>query len=168
MILAKNLVNLIERDAESLAKRWLEIVRTHASTPTFHRWDERQLYTRVFKVYSNLGKSISQRNTKKDIAREYIALGRQRYAEGFALAEVIQALIISRRVLWLKVQADGFLDTALDMSLALELNNQVLLFFDRATYYTAVGYEEAALAAQVTQVAQAEAHAVGTAEPIQP
>lgn len=160
MILAKNLVHLIERDAESLAKWWLEIVRAHPSTPTFHRWDERQLYTRVYKVYSNLGQSISQRTTKKDIAREYIAMGRQRYAEGFALAEVLQALIISRRVLWLKVQADGFLDTALDMSLALELNNQVLLFFDRATYFTAVGYEEAA-------AARAAAHMAGTAAPSQ-
>ncbi len=162
MILAKNLVNLIERDAESLARRWLEIVRTHPSTPTFHRWDERQLYTRVFKVYSNLGQWISQRTTKKDISREYIALGSRRHAEGFALSEVIQALIFSRRVLWQKIQADGFLDTALDMNRALELNNQVLLFFDRATYFTAVGYEEAAAAAG------AAAHVVEAAEPIQP
>ncbi|MBP1623189.1 MAG: hypothetical protein H6Q07_1209, partial [Acidobacteria bacterium] len=31
-----NLVSLIERNAESLAKRWLDIVRTHPGTPTFH------------------------------------------------------------------------------------------------------------------------------------
>lgn len=145
---AKNLVHLIERNAESLARRWLEVVRTHPGTPTFHRWDERQLYTRVFKVYSQLGQSISERTTKKDIAREYVALGRQRYAEGFALSEVIQALIISRRVLWFKIQSDGFLDTALDLNLALDLNNKVLVFFDRAIYYAALGYEEAAAAAR--------------------
>src|SRR5512139_2529382 len=101
MYLTKSLVSLIERNADSLAKRWLEIVRTHPSTPTFHDWDERQLYTRIYKVYSNLGQSISERTTTKDIAREYVTLGHQRYAEGFALSEVIQALIISRRVLWL-------------------------------------------------------------------
>jgi hypothetical protein len=160
MYLAKNLVSLIERDAESLARRWLEIVRMDPGTPAFHRWDERQLYTRVFKVYSNLGRSISQRTTKKEIAREYIALGRQRYAEGFALSEVIRALIISRRVLWQKVQADGFLDTALDLNLALELNGRVLLFFDRAIYYAALGYEEAAAAARL------EAAAVRAGEPL--
>ncbi len=148
MYLTTSLVNLIERNAESLAKRWLEIVRTHPNTPTFHLWDEQQLYTRVFKVYSNLGRSISEQTTKQDIEREYVALGRQRYAEGFALSEVIQALIISRRLLWLKIEADGFLNTALDLNLALELNNRVVLFFDRAIHFTALGYEEAANAAR--------------------
>jgi hypothetical protein len=38
---------------------------------------------------------------------------------------------------------EGFLDTALDMYKALELNNRVILFFDRAILYTAVGYEKA-------------------------
>ncbi|MBS1212534.1 MAG: hypothetical protein H6R26_1151 [Proteobacteria bacterium] len=146
MYLTMSLVSLIERNAEALTKRWLEIVRIHPNTPTYHRWDERQLYARVFKVYSNLGQSISERTTRQDIEREYIELGHQRHAEGFALSEVIQALIISRRVLWLKIEADGFLNTALDLNLALELNNKVVLFFDRAIHYTALGYEEAARA----------------------
>ena len=146
MYLTKNFVSLIERNAEPLAKHWLEIVLTHPGTPTYHRWDQRQLYTRVFEVYKNLGQSISERTTKKDIAREYVALGRQRHTEGFVLSEVIQALIIARRVLWLKIQADGLLDTALDLNLALEISNKVVLFFDRAIYYTALGYEEAARA----------------------
>jgi hypothetical protein len=144
-----NLVNLIERNAESLAKQWLEIVRTNPGTPTFHNWDEDQLFTRVYKVYSYLGQSISEQTTREDIEREYVALGRQRFAEGFALSEVIQALIISRRVLWLKIEADGFLDTAMDLHLGLDLNNKVVLFFDRAIYYTTIGFEEASKAVNV-------------------
>jgi hypothetical protein len=54
---------------------------------------------------------------------------------------VIQALLITRRVLWFKVLEDGLLDTALDLHLALDLYNRVLLFFDRATYYLARGFE---------------------------
>jgi hypothetical protein len=149
MYYTRNLVSLIERNAESLAKRWLDIVRTHPGTPTFHNWDEGQLFTRVYKVYSYLGRSISDHTTREDIEREYIALGRQRFTEGFALSEVIQALIISRRVLWLKVEADGFLDTAMDLHLALDLNNKVVLFFDRAIYFTTIGYGEAVSAAQI-------------------
>ena len=146
MFLTKNFVSLIERNAEPLAKRWLEIVRADPSTPTYHHWNEQQLYSRVFKVYRHLGQSLSER--KKDMSSEYIELGRHRYEEGFGLAEVIEALIISRRVLWMKIQDDGLLDTALDLNLALALNNKVVLFFDRAIYYTAVGYEQAARAAQ--------------------
>lgn len=141
------LVSLIECDASSLATRWLEIVRADPRTPTFHRWDERQLFERVHKVYSYLGRFISDQTSKEDIEREYVALGRQRFKEGFALSEVVQALILSRRVLWLKVVADGLLDTAMDLHLAMDLNNRVVLFFDRAIYYTTRGYEEAAAAA---------------------
>jgi hypothetical protein len=69
-------------------------------------------------------------------------LGAQRREEGFSLAEVIQALIIARRHIWLKVQSEGFLDTILDLNQAMELSNRVVLFFDRAIVYTAVGYEQ--------------------------
>jgi hypothetical protein len=33
------------------------------------------------------------------------------------------------------------LDTALELHQAIELNNRVVLFFDRAIYYTILGYE---------------------------
>jgi hypothetical protein len=68
---------------------------------------------------------------------------------------VIQALIISRRVLWLKIQADGFLDTAMDLHLGLNLNNKVVLFFDRVLCYTTIGFEEASRTGDVqTSVAR--------------
>ena len=36
---------------------------------------------------------------------------------------------------------EGFLDTALDLHLALRLSNRTILFFDRAVMYAAQGYE---------------------------
>jgi hypothetical protein len=120
----------------------LRDLRQHKETPTYHTYDERELYKRAFNVYSNLGKWISRETTKEDIARHYKALGAQRKEEGFSLSEVIQALIIARRHIWLKVQSEGFLDTILDLYQAMELNNRVVLFFDRAIYYAAVGYEQ--------------------------
>lgn len=81
--------------------------------------------------------------TEADIARDYTELGAQRRSEGFLLSEVIQALIVTRQVLWRKVEADGLLDTALDLYAALELNDRVTLFFDRAIFHAARGYEQA-------------------------
>ena len=42
----------------------------------------------------------------------------------------------------MKIQAAGVLDTALDLYQAMDLQHRVLVFFDRAIYYAAVGYEE--------------------------
>lgn len=135
-------MNLIERNADKLSENLIRDLRQHATTPTYHTYDEKELYERAFNVYSNLGKWISRETTKEDIARHYMALGAQRKKEGFALSEVIQALIIARRHIWLKVQSEGFLDTILDLNQAIELSNRVVLFFDRAIYYTALGYEQ--------------------------
>jgi len=138
---SNKLVQLIEKSAKQLSENWLSDVRKHPYTKTYHEYDEKELYNRAFDVYSRLSKWISRDTSKDEIYQHYVALGVQRRKEGFALSEVIQALIITRRHIWLKVMAEGFLDSAIDMYKALELNNRVVLFFDRAIHYTALGYE---------------------------
>ncbi len=140
--ISQKLVDLIERSAEELTNNWLADVRKELHLPTYQSFDNTELYQRAFKVYSQLGKWISRETTKEEIAKEYMALGAQRRKEGFALAEIIQALILIRRNLWRKVLREGLLDTTLDLYQAMELNNRVIRFFDRAIYFTAVGYEK--------------------------
>lgn len=137
----QRLVKLIESHADELSRNLLRDLRKRDSTSTFHTYDEKEIYERAFNVYSHLGKWISRETTKEEIAKRYTALGAKRRKEGFALSEIIQALIMTRRHLWLKVLAEGFLDTALDLNQALDLNNRVMLFFDRAIFYIAVGYQ---------------------------
>jgi hypothetical protein len=139
--MSDKLVKLIEKNANQLTKNWLTDVRKHPHTKTYHDYNEEELYNRAFDVYSRLSKWISRETSKEEIYDHYFALGSRRRKEGFALSEVIQAMIITRRHIWLKVMSEGFLDTALDMYKALELNNRVVLFFDRAIHYTAIGYE---------------------------
>ena len=137
------LLRLVEDNAEELAHRCVELVKSHPGTPTYQGYDEDELYERAYSVYSQLGRWLSADTTKEDVRRIYTALGARRRKEGFALSEVIQALIITRRVLWGKVENAGILDTALDLHLALKLSNHTILFFDRAMLYAAQGYEEA-------------------------
>ena len=141
MTISARLVGLVEKNADQLTKRWVELVRTDPGTPTYHTYDEAKLYQRAFSVYSQFGKWLSSGTTTEEFQETYTALGAQRRKEGFALSELLQALIITRRVLWLRVESEGFLDTALDLNLALQLSNQTVLFFDRAMFFAAQGYE---------------------------
>jgi hypothetical protein len=143
MTLSSKFVDLIEKNADELSKKWMKQVKSHSGTPTYHDYDEKKLYERAFSVYSQLGRWLSHDTTKADIKKIYTALGEQRRKECFKLSEVIQALIITRRILWFKVQDEGFLDNVLDLNLAMGLNNQVILFFDRAIYFTGAGFEAA-------------------------
>ncbi len=141
LLLPQNLVLLIERDADQLTRSWLEIVRGDPETPSYHAFDEHDLCECVHRVYSELGRWISRETTKEEIGRYFIAIGAQRCRQGFRLSEVIKALTITRRLLWFKVLEDGLLDTAVDLHLAIQLNNHVIHFFDRAVFFATVGYE---------------------------
>jgi len=143
-VISRRLVELIERNADRLTEAWLADVKKRPETPTYHGYPDDVLHRRVHDVYRHLGKWISRETTIDEIARVYTALGRQRFAEGFSPSEVLEALILTRRHLWLLVLREGFLETALDMQQALDLNARAVLFFDRSMYYTALGFEKAA------------------------
>ncbi|MEN6465255.1 MAG: hypothetical protein ABFD62_08745 [Syntrophaceae bacterium] len=140
-ILSKNLVDLIKRNTDTLTKRVMEDINKHPGAKTYRALGEAKLHSRVFEVYREFNLWMLDESTKEDIEKVYVALGRQRKEEGFALSEVIQALIIARRHIWLLVDSEGFLDTALELRNAIDLVNRSILFFDRAIYFTAVGYE---------------------------
>jgi hypothetical protein len=140
-VLSRILVDLVEHNADTLTKRWLADVKKHPGTTTYHTFDEKKLYKRAFSVYSQFDKWMSNETSKEDIKKIFMALGKRRREEGFALSEVIQALTITRRHLWLLVRSEGLMDTALDLYQAIDLINRSVLFFDRAIYFTAVGYE---------------------------
>lgn len=50
------------------------------------------------------------------------------------------ALMLIKRHLWLYVMENNFLDSSFLLNQALEFNNAVVLFFDRAIYFTTTGY----------------------------
>ncbi len=137
----QKLVHIIERDASELTFNWLRDIKQNSSLPTYKSYNEKELYNRAFRVYSQLGRWISHETAKDEIKLYWTALGQQRRQEGFALSEIIQSLAMIRKHLWQKVQSEGLLDTALDLYQAIELYNRVMLFFDRAIYYAALGYE---------------------------
>lgn len=141
-MLSQKFVELIEKNAEKLAREWLKDVRKNVHTPTYHTFDEDRLYQRAFNMYKNLGQWLNVQTPKEQTAKYYRKYGQDRCQEGFPLPELIYSLILFRRHLWLYILHSGFLDTAYELLRGLELNNRVILFFDRALHSVALGYEE--------------------------
>ena len=141
-MLSQKFVELIEKNAEKLAREWLKDVRKNVHTPTYHTFDEDRLYQRAFNMYKNLGQWLNVQTPKEQTAKYYRKYGHERWQEGFPLPELIYSFILFRRHLWLFIVHSGFFDTAYELLRALELNNRVILFFDRALHSMALGYEE--------------------------
>lgn len=146
MAVPKEFVHLVEKNADPLSKRWVEVVRSHEGTPTYHKYNESALYAAALDVYCHLGKWLNEDMSKDEIKRIYTKYGAQKRADGFALYEIIQAFIIYRRVLWFKVESEGLLDSGGDLRQALDLSNYIIVFFDRAMFYASLGYDNGLVA----------------------
>jgi hypothetical protein len=142
-MISQSLVELIKKNAEKLAQQWLKDVTQNVRTPYYHSFDRDKLYERAFTMYKNLERWLAIPTPKEETARFYKKYGHDRYREGFPLPELIYSLVLFRRHLWLFILHAGFFETAYELLRAMELNNRVILFFDRAMYNLVLGYEEA-------------------------
>ena len=142
-MISQTMVELIEKNAEQLAKQWLKDVRENANTPFYHSFNQDFLFERARGMYKNLGHWLNVQTPKQETTKFYRKYGRERFREGFPLSELIYSFVLFRRHLWLFILHAGFFDSAYELLKALELNNRIILFFDRAMHSMAIGYEEA-------------------------
>jgi beta-glucosidase/6-phospho-beta-glucosidase/beta-galactosidase len=141
-MISQSLIELIEKNAEKLAKQWVKDVTENVQTPFYHTYNQDHLYERGLNMYKRLGHWLSIQTPKEETAKFFKKYGQDRFREGFPLPELIYSFILFRRHLWLYILHVGFLDSAYELRRALELNNRVILFFDRALHNIALGYEE--------------------------
>jgi hypothetical protein len=142
-MLSNRLIEMIENHAEPLARGTLDDVRNNPRTPSFHALSRDVLSTRVYDVYRHLGDWLGEKTDEK-IEAWYRGLGQRRFAEGFDLSEVVYALILTKNHLENYVRASGLVDSAIELHQERELFRLVEYFFDRAIYYTTLGFEQAA------------------------
>lgn len=142
-MISSKLVELIENNADELAKRLCKDLLSREETKGYRTLSEDLVYKRVHDVYSNLGAWLGKdKYTSGEIRKVYTELGKKRYREEIPLHEVILAFMLIKRHLWLYVREKQFFDSAYELYQALELNNNVVLFFDRVIYFVSIGYEE--------------------------
>lgn len=146
-MISQRIVRMIEERAHSLTQQWLRAIKRSQKTPAFHNVDKALLYERCYAVYSELSHWLDHRASKLTIVEFFINLGRKRFHEGIPLSQLVYALVLHRRILYLFMDERGLIgDDAFALQQALELTNRVLVFYDRATFYTSFGYEEALIA----------------------
>jgi hypothetical protein len=152
MLLAR-LIWLIENHAESIARATVEDIQSNPRTPSFHSVARKEMESRIYSLYRNLGRWIGTRD-EAHIEAEYFELGRSRRADGVPLSELVFAVILYKKHLRQYIQDNSVLESASDrpeheelLPVVLyevqELNYMVGHFFDAALYHMARGYEGA-------------------------
>lgn len=139
-MLVGRLVALIEKHADDLTARIVRRLREDPRTQSYSRFDDEEVGSRARDVYAHLGQWLES-SSEESVEREYKRLGSARRREGVPLAQVVMALLLTRRNLWSFVESQGA-DSVLELRQQLDLELLVVRFFDRAIYYTVQGYEE--------------------------
>jgi len=136
-------VKIIEKNSSVIADRWVDDVTTLPYTRSYWNEPREELQARAESVCSRMGYFLGRRLPREKLAAFYKKLGDSRREQGYAIEEVVMALFLLKRHIWLFILQEGLLTTNLELYQALELNNRVVLYFDRAVYYVTQAYSEA-------------------------
>jgi hypothetical protein len=141
MMFSYRLVRLIESHADALAAGLEEKVQGSLQVTHFHDISAHELRERVYEIYRHLGEWLLGKN-ELDIEHRYREIGSRRAQQKVPISEVVQAIVLTKENLWEFLKSEAVMDRAIEIMGELELLQMLEMFFDRAIYYAAVGYEE--------------------------
>ncbi len=140
-ILYNRFVKLVEENHQEITERFMNDLLKNPDTRAYATIDRNKIYESSDRVYRDLSRWITK-DTPKDIIRDhYMKLGRDRLDQGIPQSQVQKALVLQKRHLWLFVM-DKLYGDLTSYKEAVDVNNRVVLFFDRATHFMLEGYEQ--------------------------
>jgi hypothetical protein len=142
-MLSAHLVQIIEDHAEQLTRGLIDDLMGNSRTRHYHYLTREELHHRIYDVYRNLGRWLSD-ETESAIEASYTHLGKRRLAERIPLNEIVYSLGLIKNHLLDYIQSSGMIDSAVEQHGDRELQRLVGRFFDKAVYYTIKGYEHGA------------------------
>lgn len=152
MMFSYRLVRLIESHADQLAESLEKRAEASMQVPHFRTIPAHELRERVYEIYCHLGEWLLGKN-EGDVEQRYRAIGTRRCAQNVPLSEVIQAIVLTKENLWDFLKSEAVMDRAVEILGELELLQMLEMFFDRAVYYAAVGFEQESARRQEEKVA---------------
>jgi hypothetical protein len=142
LITLYRLVHLIETHSNELASHLLNRVLNSLETPDYHLVPDEDLRDRVYQIYRHLGDWLISRD-EFDLAERYEKIGARRAKQGVPFSQVAWAIVLTKDNLWDFLKRHSEMERPVEVFGELEMLELLELFFDRATYYAATGYEKA-------------------------
>ncbi len=140
-LLYNRFVKLVEENHQEITERFMTDLLRNPDTVSYQGLDRNSIYETSDIVYRDLSKWITRDFPKAKIQERYRKLGHDRFNQGLPFSQVQKALVLQKRHLWLYVMDKLYSDLT-SYREAVDLNNRVVLYFDRATHYMLQGYED--------------------------
>lgn len=139
---ATKLIELTEKNAEAIAQQWYNNVKMNPKTPAYHSMPENKALRQAITFYSNFHSLFFTDNPFEEANTLFCKFAEERYQERIPLPQVIYALILMRRHLWLFAEYQATFITPVEMQQAAESLSRTILMFDYAMYVVIMKYDE--------------------------
>ena len=138
----QKLASIVTAKRNDILKLWVEDFKKTRTLRVSEGVDETKYKRLMQSVLEGFDEMISKNVSKYRICLDFTQLGHEFYKDQYAIHDIINALTLLKKVIIEVVHAEGFFSTAYQLYQLQELNNRAVLYFDRALYYSTLGYEE--------------------------
>jgi hypothetical protein len=139
---ATKLIEITENNTEAIARQWYNNVKMNPKTPFYHTMPESKAMQQAMNFYAKFGKLFLSESPFEEAHVLFAQYAEDCYRSGIPLSQVIYALTLMRRHMWLYAEYQAAFITAIDHHHAAESLNRTILMFDYATYVIVLKYEE--------------------------
>ena len=136
------LIELTETHAEEITQQWYNNIKNNPKTPFYHKIPEEKAKQQALNFYSRFGKLFLSEQPFDDAHTLFAKYAEDRYKEHIPLPQVIYAITLMRRHMWLYAEYQSTFTTAVEHHHAAESLNRTILMFDYATYVIVLQYDE--------------------------
>jgi len=141
---ADKLIEVLEANTKEISEQWSKAVSTNPRTPSYHSLNPDQYVPHALFFYSNIRKLYFGDKSREEETKYFINFAEAMYKAAVPLHEVIYALMLMRRQIWLYADFNAVFVTTLDMHQAVESINRTILMFDHVIYSLSKRYGELA------------------------
>lgn len=143
MLLINRFIRLVEDHAESLSLKWVQDIRSNPLTEGYAKISREELHDKVYDRFRKLGQWVGKKEGRdRDIAQEFFEIGVQQANAGIRASEMVYSFMLERDLLWAYILDEGIVTEGIDLNRAIEFSNQLNYFYEKAVYFSLVGYEE--------------------------
>ena len=142
--LADNLMSMCAKHSEQMAEQWYQALSSNSRTASHRMLPKPVCLRHAVSVYGNLGQMYFADNCYQTVGRilDVASFAEDHYARGVPLEEVLYALILMRRQIWLYAEFQALYNAPEDMYELVQSINRTLLVFDYAAHITAQKYRD--------------------------
>jgi ADP-ribose pyrophosphatase YjhB (NUDIX family) len=139
-LLSDELVNVVQNNSKKIIDLWLDDLSLSPSTKSYRGFDKNELFSRAIFIISQLETWLKGSRSESEFKAFYQDLGFKRQKDGIPLEDLISSLSLLKKHIWMFTYAFGVWDKMVDIYRMFELGERLVYFFDKATFYTVVGY----------------------------